>query len=276
MTIHYPKLFVLPLLWIVTLTGHGTGTADEEAAPASPREQQQTDRPASVRPEWRVGDSWIVETQTRLLPARRDPGSREQGEPVRWQFQVQKTEKIGGQPCFLLEIRSLLKGRPQPVTRLWVIERSLAVRQLQTQLPTPAGLQTVTESYQFMDENPSPVQSPLTALPLDMPVFLDGRAKGVHVFRYKAVAGPHGQKGLGDTTFAFSIEQRLTPVQAAEVKDLVPVAFEKGVRSEPLFDVKLKTSHRAVRQIWRRGMPWPIYANNGSTVSRLVQFTPAR
>jgi hypothetical protein len=32
---------------------------------------------------------------------------------------------------------------------------------------------------------------------------------------------------------------------------------------------------RQVRQLWTAGVPWPVYSDNGITISRLVKVIPA-
>ena len=227
-----------------------------------------------VKPRWRVGDRWVVETRTLLLQATPEKQGIARGKPIRWRFHVERIEKIAGVECYRVEVRCLEEGPRQPATTLWADRRSLAPRQLQTQLPVAGGFATVAESYRFPGGQPAPVQSPFTALPLDMPVFL-GHVKGAQTYSYEAVVGYAGEKALGDVGFAFDVQQNVAQLEPAQVKGLIHDAFAKDLRSRPVTEVRLKSSQREVRQLWQSGRPWPSYSDNGTTEARLINVTPA-
>jgi hypothetical protein len=229
-----------------------------------------------LKPQWQPGDRWVVEARARMNQFREDPDGREQAS-VPWEFTVKQTEKVGGHDCFRVEARCLLPGPPQPASTLWADAHSLALRQVRTQLPVLGGFRTVTESYQFADGQPAPVLGPLTALPIDLPLFAAAGATGPQSFEYEALSGPAGVKAdVGDVGFAVAVEQSLVPANPAEVTGLLPGPFAKGLGDGPMVEVRLKTSDRLVRQLWQPSKPWPVYADNGSTVARLVQVIPAR
>jgi hypothetical protein len=201
---------------------------------------------------------------------------------VNWKFTVKKTEKIAGVDCHRLEIVCLdEKGNPdrtQPGATLWIDQKSMVLRQLRAQLPVPGGFRSVTESYVFGANQPSPVIGPLTALPLDLPLFTAGRARGLEKFSYEAVSGPAGKRAVDDVGFAIDIEQTLAPAQADEVNRLVAANFKefsRDLKARGVVEVNLKTSERNVRQLWQAGHPWPLYANNGQTTARLLKVTSA-
>lgn len=229
------------------------------------------------RPTWHVGDRWTIETQTRQIQVGAPPGQTPLGKPVRWQFTVQGKEKVGGRDCFQVQVQCLLQAaRPQPQTTLWVDAQSLALRQVQTQLTVGGQVRTLTESYQFPGQQPTPVMGPFSALPLDMPLLLGGRTKGSQSFNYEAIPGPGGTKAIGEMGFAFEVTQDLDTQPPQQSRNLLHTEFIKSLGNRPLLEVKLKTFGRSVKQLWQAGLPWPAYSENGTTVARLVNWTLAQ
>jgi hypothetical protein len=240
------------------------------------------DKPADVKgedlkPKWNVDDSWVIETTTRPIQARNDIGDKKSA-PITWKLTVKKTEKVAGHECHRLEVVCLDdKGnvdKAQPGSVLWIDQKSMALRQLQTQLPVPGGFRTLTESYDFGDNQPTPVTGPLTSLVLDIPLFSPGATRGLEKFTYDAVSGGGGKRAANDIAFSVDIEQHITPAKEEDVKKLVAEDFKefnRDLKAAPVVEVKLKTSEREVRQLWQVGQPWPLYANNGPTTARLVK-----
>jgi hypothetical protein len=228
-----------------------------------------------LKPNWQLGDKWIVETITQPLQTRGSMDLRVAARPIQWQFAVQRFEKAISDDCYRVEIRCMLDGPPQPATVLWVDRKSHALRKIQTQIPVPGGFRTVTENYEFADGQPSPVLGPLTALPVDLPLLVGGEAKGSRKFIYEANTNPSGQKALGDVGFAYAVEQEVAPAAPNEAKGLLGDAFAKALVERPAVEVKLKGPGREVRQLWQPGLPWPAYSESGATVSRLVKVIPA-
>ncbi len=226
-------------------------------------------------PQWHLGDRWIVETTTRPLQVRSDPALVATSRAIQWQFSVQRYEKSLSDDCYRLEVRCLESKQPRPVTVLWIDRQTLALRQLQTQLPTPDGFRTITQSYEFTAGQPSPVLGPLTALPIDLPLFRAGQAKGMETFTYETHSGPRGTKAVGDVGFAYHVKQQIAPADADEAKTLVGESLAKGLQQKPLVEVRIVGPQRRVRQLWQPGLPWPVYCENGSTVCRLVKVLPA-
>lgn len=228
-----------------------------------------------VKPKWEVGDQWVVETRTLPIQARREPTGLTRGRPVPWQFTVQQEEKLIDD-CYRVEIRCLLEGAPQPVTVLWIDKKSGALRQVQTQFPSADGFRTVTESYDSAGAQPSPVLSMLTALPVDLPAFQGNEAKGLEKYGYESRIGPAGVKNPGELGFAFEVEQEVAQPGAEQVKGLLEEDFAKNLAERPVVEVRLKGVDRQVRQLWQAGLPWPVYADNGTTVARLVKVKPVK
>jgi hypothetical protein len=247
-----------------------TTSADE------PGDQQQQVQLDKIKPKWRVGDQWVIETTTLQLQTGDEEERRKPGATLRWRYTVAAVEKLAGNECFRIGIQCQIEGRPQPATTIWVEKDSLALRQMQTQLPVPGGFRTVTESYQFPAGQASPVITPLTALPIDLPRFLPGQAKGTQTFQYEAVSGPAGTKALGELGFAFDVQQTATIATAEGVKGLLHEGFAKDLAASPIVSLQITTSDREVTQLWRANLPWAAYTDNGTTTSRLVEVIPAK
>jgi hypothetical protein len=237
---------------------------------------QEAARPADAaafRPKWKVGDAWMIETQSRQVQTRETDAARP-GAKLQWKFTVQTIEKLGGRDCFRLGVKCLSQQRPQPNVTVWIDTTALALRQIQTQVQVSGDMRTLTESYQFAGEQPTPVLSPLTALPIDLPLFLAGETKGTQTFQYESIPGPAGTKNVGDVGFVFQIEQGMTPADAEKAKGLLNEDFAKSLTTQPVVEVRLKTIDRQVKQLWRTELPWPAYSDNGTTVARLIKVLP--
>ena len=254
--------WLLPILLASLVSGPATG--DPEGG---------ENTLAKMKPKWRVGDRWIVETTTLPLQSR-DEKVKPEAPKINWKYEVKGIEELAKRPCFRIDIACLAKGRAQPATTIWVEKESLAVRQLRTQLPIAGGFRTITESYEFPSGQVGPVISPLTALPIELPRFAKGATKAVEAFQFEAVSGPSGTKALGDMGFSFDVEQRVTSTTAAEVKALLHGDFAKNLEA-PIVRVQLKTGDQLIKQLWRADLPWAAYTNNGTTIARLLQVLPA-
>ena len=229
-----------------------------------------------LKPQWQLGDRWIVETRTQPVQTRRGIARQLAVRPIQWQFAVQRFEKTLDQDCYRVEVRCLMPGRPQPVTVLWVDRKSRALRKIQTQVPVPGGFRTMTENYHFAGGQPSPVLGPLSALPVDLPLLMGDQAKGMQKFVYETNTSPTGVKAVGDLGFAYEVEQQVAPAQPEQVKGLLSDTFSKDIGQRSTVEVQLKRFDRQVRQLWQPGLPWPVYTESGSTVSRLVKVIPAK
>ena len=229
---------------------------------------------SQLRPHWNVGDRWVVETRTQPIQERRKTVAGDKANSVEWQFSVAALEKIGPREAYRIHVECLLAGPRQANATVWVDRRNLAIHRIQVRLPRPNGFHTVTESYRTASGQSFPVLGPLTALPLDLPVFLEGE-KGVRTFEYEAVAGPPGAKAAGEVGFTCSVEQKEAHVQQTEVQKLLHREFAKNFAREPVVAVELKSHGRTVRQLWQAGLPWPVFSRSGPTQTRLVRVVKA-
>jgi hypothetical protein len=232
-------------------------------------------KPEAYRPQWKVGQRWVIAAVTLQSQARRDPKPEDAKQAVRWQFDVRRLEKIDDRNCFQVEVKCQ-GGEGEAITTLWVDEKTMTLRRVQTQLPVAGGLRTVTENYRSTSGQPFPAFAPLTVPPLELPLFLTG-TKGSQTFEYEASSTPPEEKGVGDIEFAFSVDQQLTRPPADKVKGLVPEEYSKDLIQKPVLEVQLKAASSQVRQLWQPGLPWPVYSNNGIAESRLVEVSePAK
>jgi hypothetical protein len=227
---------------------------------------------AQIKPKWTPGDKWVVETTTKLPQVRDDQANKTV--VAQWEFTVLQPENIGTVPFYRLRVKGL-GGEDQPETNLWLDQKSLALVQFQTQIPVPGGFTTLTESYSSSSGQPAPVVGPITAVPIDMPLFLPS-ARGK--FSYDASSGPVGAKrAIGDIKFTVDIDQQVSAAKPEAVKNagLPNSAFTKSLEAKPVFEVKLETPDRTVRQLWQAEQPWPVFSDNGSTTARLIKVSKA-
>lgn len=230
-----------------------------------------------LRPRWKVGDRWVIETESQQVQRRetidkKTPPSK----PLTWRFTVQAEEQVAERPCFRVQVQCVDPQVQAPITRLWVDRDSYALRQVQTQHTVAGEVRTMTESYAFPTGQPSPVVvAMLVLLPVDLPVFQQADTKGAKSFEFEAIQGPAGVKAFDELSFAYAIEQSVSGAQPDQVKGLFHEEFSKSFTREPLANVQLNTRHRQVRQLWQANLPWPAYSDNGVTRSRLVRVEPA-
>jgi len=239
------------------LLAGGTACAAIAAAAAPPPQRQH------FQPKWHVGDGWTVETQSRQpQTASPQPGSVK----ARWRFVVERVERVAGEDCFRIVARPV--EAEQPKTVVWVDRKTAAIRQIQTQLPTPAGYKTVTESYR--SSTAAPVIGPLSVLPLALPQFPHPGIKSLDTYQYETISGPGGIKAAGDVGFSTQIRQSFSEPSADRIKGLFNDQHIKSLRDRPMVEVELSTPDETVRQVWAQGAPWPLFVDNGLTQARLV------
>ena len=220
------------------------------------------------KPQWKVGQSWVVETVTRQSQARRAVDAARTVRPVRWRFEVEGTELRQGRPCFLVSIRCLQKGR-QPVTTIWVDTKSMTLLGVQTRLGTAGGWTTIGESYRSSSGQPFAAFGPHSVPPVELPVFLPG-TKGQMTFRYETSTSGDGSKTLGDIGFGFTVKQSVETAEAKDFPARLPEHFAKDLKTRPTIQVRLRSAINQTRQFWQVGLPWPVFSDNGVVESSLV------
>ncbi len=237
----------------------GTGPADPEPS----------DQTRLVRPEWHVGDKWAVETVTRPIQT----SDLKQAAVIRWEFTVAGREEIEQAAAFRIDIRCFDVPARQSAASLWVDATTGSLRQVKMQIPVAGAFRSLTERYTSPGGTPSPVLGPLTALPVDLPVFLRSNAKGAGDFEYQASSGPPGAKAVGEIGFTFSVQQKIAVSKQERAKRLTPKSLARSLGDEAGVEVEIRRFDRSVRQLWRGSLPWPVYSTNGRTESRLIQVT---
>jgi hypothetical protein len=198
--------------------------------------------------------------------------------PLRWQFDVSPSKEPPSEDCFRVAVKCEGAGEGIPKTVFWLDRDSFSLRRITMYLPVSGGFEKMTMSYDSGSGQPAPILWPLSALPIDTPVLYAG-TKGMQTFSYTSHFGDGQRKELGDVAFAHQVEQEISEVPQDEVarlfsqhfaKSLVDNPFTKSLTTRPVTEVRLKSQGREVRQLWQAQRPWPIYCDNGYTVSRLV------
>lgn len=228
-------------------------------------------------PQWEVGDGWVVETVSRPLHVRAEAASARYTSALRWQFRVLPSSGALSD-CVCVEARCEGAAEGRAKTVFWLDRQSHALRQITTYLPVAGGFEEMTTSYDSPSGQPAPILGPLSALPIDTPVLYAG-TKGLQTFSYTSYPGARERKELGDMGFAYQVEQAVSELPQDEVarllgqhfaKSLLDDPLTKSLTAEPVTEVRLSSLGRQVRQLWQSNRPWPIYCDNGYTVSRLV------
>lgn len=231
---------------------------------------EENDQGANLtRPDWKVGETWTIETLTERIQGREEKTSRD-AKPIRWQFRVAKLEDLAGRDCYRIEIECLAKGRIRPKSVVWVDEESGFLRQFETQMAVGGTMRTIRESYDHAKDRPSPVITPINTLPIAMPSFESKGAKA-NEFSYISAPMPAGAKSkdLGLISFAHNVNQTQGKASSKALKE-VPASYSKGLEKAPVTQVTIGAHGGEVTQLWQQGKPWPVYVNNGRTKAYLV------
>jgi len=258
-------MMVLWTVMIIGLLGDVPGSATVER----PRQKSLED----FRPHWQVGDQWVIETRTRAVQTagfRADWLSR----PVRWRFVVREAAKLAGTDCFRVEVYSMDAGPGDWVASFWVQQNSFSLREFQGRVLVGGQVRTITESYAFPAGQPSPVDTPFPVLGVALPCFWADRMKGVQKFTYETTAGPAGRKAPGEVAFLVQAEQEVLDPPSEFVRRLPYADWQKDLDA-PTVEVRIRTPSSLLRQFWQAGQPWPIYWENSTTRSRLVEVQRA-
>ena len=139
------RLLILLLFWSVCGT-----TLRAAQAPVQPEK---------YRPQWQIGQQWVVQTESRQQQA---AVGRQKVVTARWQFRAEAVEQVQGQACIRIAVRPF-EGRQiqqEPKTTVWIDRTTSSIRQIQVQLPTRKGYKTVTESYKPDQEGAPGHRSP--------------------------------------------------------------------------------------------------------------------
>ncbi|MDO4583368.1 MAG: hypothetical protein Q4D62_04615 [Planctomycetia bacterium] len=224
---------------------------------------------ADIGPKWQIGDRWSVETQTIQTPASQ---KSERSRGVVWNFHVAGEEKVGEQDCFRVEITCADTRRKQPNVTIWVGRQTGMLTRLTSRIPMEGKYAEYTESYSMADGVPTPVLGIIPSLPLDLPILTEAarNSKSLEPAVYESVSGSGQTKNLNDVRFAYSVTQTISPVPQNRIKSL-----SENIHASESVQVRISAGQHDVEQVWTAEKPWPIYSNNGVSVSRLKNFIPA-
>jgi len=244
-------------------------------AEGSSRSETQAAQPAeSMRPVWQVGDRWMIDTVSPLVQHHGERGAGIRHLRSRWDFEVVGRESVAAQDCFRLRVTSAAVTKKAVTVTFWVSSRTMTLIRVNLQLPTRNGVHSMTESYDFAAGQSAPVIGPIPALMVDLPFFPGEHTKSASgVFTYESRAGAGRAKQVGDVGFAFAVEQDIRPADS-ELRDRLAGSEVKMYQPDAVaWQVQLKDPFREVLQVWQQGLPWPVFADNGSVVTRLVSVT---
>ena len=133
-------------------------------------------------------------------------------------------DQLAGSDCYRIAVRPTDAARPK--TTVWIDRDTTAIRQIQTELPTADGYQTVTESYRSRGQA-APVVGPLTVLPIDLPQFPEPGVKSLDAYRYETFCGPGGIKAIGEVGFSIDIRQGFSTPSDELIKSIFS---DSGIR----------------------------------------------
>lgn len=251
--------------WVVaalSLLGIIVWAADPPAAPPA------GDPSVVDKPNWQVGDTWIVETVTERIQAR-DKKTVANPPRIRWQFRVAGIEKLAGQDCYRVDVECLAQGRTRPKTSVWCDKENMCMRQFQTQVAFDGRYQTIQESYDYAKGQATPIVASINALPLAMPAFLPRGSKAIGDFQFTSQPLPAGSKDPSILRFSQSVKQEVAGIDPKMLAKVLP-QYSKNMEVKPISQVKLSTLRDSVTQLWRKDAPWPVYSTNGRTQAWLV------
>jgi len=222
-----------------------------------------------TRPEWKVGDSWIVETETDPIQGRSAVLAAKLP-LLKWKFVVAGEDKVQGADCYRIEVACIAGGSPTKAT-MWCDKETMFLRQLQTWVYAAGERQSIVESFAAGSQAISaPVLPAVNALPLDMPAFPQAGQKslgGEKSFRFKSTPQAAGAKADGAVAFSTQVTQKIGKPDEARKKALGP---DRSKSITAPVQVDLESSGRSVKQVWQNGRPWPEYSDNGRTRARLL------
>lgn len=222
-----------------------------------------------TRPEWKVGDSWVVETETDPIQGRSALLAAKLP-LLKWKFVVAGEDKVQGADCYRIEVACIAGGSPTKAT-MWYDKETMFLRQLQTWVYAAGDRQSIVESFAAGGKAiRAPVLPAVNALPLDMPAFPQAGKKslaGEETFQFKSTPRAAGAKADDAVAFATQVKQKIGKPDAAGLKAIGP---DRSKSLTAPVQVDLESSGRSVKQVWQSGRPWPEFSDNGRTRARLL------
>lgn len=267
MTAFSKKLVCLTIAAIFASAGTGIM---RETSPSQLRADEREESNSQLnKPTWQVGDSWTIVTQTDKLQGRETTPAGKAGR-IAWRFRVAAIEKIGGRSCYRIEVECMAAGRLRPKTTIWCEQKSMFLRQFQTQVAVGGQYRLIQESYEPGADGYAPVMAPINALPIALPAFLPAGSKRAEKgFRYTSKPGRVGSKDVGLLSFSHKMTQQVGKPSAKSLGQ-IPANYSKSLEKKPVTEVRLEDYRGTVVQLWQKDSPWPVYVDNGRTQAWLV------
>ncbi len=214
---------------------------------------------------WEIGDQWIIQTDIRQAQYSADRGPIPSSQ---WEYVVVGIENVDDVSCFRVDVRHIRGPQPQLVATFWANCESLTLVRCETHLPSQGRIRTVVQRYQFDGGSTGPSLGPLTAVPIDLPqLSADPVANQVE----KSFVRSTGSEKNGVIAFRSTVQQTVKQLAADEAKPFLAGGLAKDLKDQPLHDVTLQGDYRRVRQLWRDGLPWPVYSDDGRVTAVLVE-----
>ncbi|MCS7237124.1 MAG: outer membrane lipoprotein-sorting protein [Thermoguttaceae bacterium] len=224
---------------------------------------------AAYKPSWQVGQSWIVETRTPLLQIGRELDQAKSEAILRWKFTVEGTAELDNEKCYVLSARPQAAQSENLELRLWISTDRLLLRRWEASV-IASGRPVRTGETLVAKESPNyPAWVPLTVLPVAFPCWEEVPVKHVHSYRYEVVPGHAEAKTPADVAFVVPVEQESDSPEERFTKSVLGLpADHPSPAGVVKIDVRSPIGH--CQQLWQAGQPWPVWATNGISVSRLV------
>lgn len=241
-------LALLVVMGFSTFTGAAIQAAPLTGTPTLSAPADSTE----FRPEWRLGDSWVVEARYRNLAEAADAWLP----PVRWRFHVRAQKEIAGEPCWMLHVVPL--GRPDMKVQgvLWLSCRDLRPMRVADVFPVRGVAKS--KKREFNGPRITPLFSEGAMIPYDFPLF--------------PLADDRGDRGGPETGATVAGEKAVTSGKTTFV-DQVSQSWK---RLPGGFEVFLNDggAKGVVRQIWLRGYPWAVLHVGQAVEARLIEPMP--
>lgn len=204
-----------------------------------------TEDRTDFRPQWTVGDTWKVQSYS--------PADQQRGVRIPqscWQFEVLQEVKLAGQACFRVRVRRLDDRDDSSAFEFFVAVDSMTLAAAKTPIRLAGRIQWIQESFNTVAGQPAPAAASSTTLPISLPLF-QSATKDSGVFSYETGATAKHQKSAGAVRFRHQIRQRIEQTSRDELTVLIE-------------------GNRAIRQTWRRGLPWPLTTTVDGVTVRLM------
>ncbi|MBF0409371.1 MAG: hypothetical protein HQM10_18670 [Candidatus Riflebacteria bacterium] len=198
-------------------------------------------------PTWKVGDNWMIEAKYRNLISQEN----EWLPPVTWKFSVRSEKVINGEPCWVLHISPVKRGKLKVQAVLFLSKKDLHTVKKIDIFPVKGKAQA--KAKEFNAARPSPLFSDESMIPYDLPVFplsaavKENDANSTSVGLERAVS-------VDNITFVDKVAQSWKPVNGG---------FEIS-----LHDPDAKGE---IKQIWKENAPWAVSMNSNSVQYQLIQ-----